>query len=306
MSWGKGRIWFNGKFVDWKDAQVHLMTHALHYGSSVFEGIRCYNTKKGPAIFRLDEHVKRLLGSAKIYRMTDERINLKTLRQVCIDVVRENKFQSCYIRPIIWRGYGGIGLNPFNCPIEIAVAAWEWGAYLGKDALEKGVNVRVASWNRAAPNTYPTLAKAGGNYINSQLVKMEAVLDGYDEGIVLDSNGYVSEGSGENLFVVKDGGIFTPPSSAAILPGITRHSVIQIARDLGYEVVKKQVPREALYIADELFFTGTAAEVTPIASVDKIPVGEGKRGPITARIQEYFFEVVAATREDKFGWLTFV
>lgn len=306
MSWGKGRIWFNGKFVDWKDAQVHLMTHALHYGSSVFEGIRCYNTKKGPAIFRLDEHVKRLLGSAKIYRMTDERINLKTLRQVCIDVVRENKFQSCYIRPIIWRGYGGIGLNPFNCPIEIAVAAWEWGAYLGKDALEKGVNVRVASWNRAAPNTFPTLAKAGGNYINSQLVKMEAVLDGYDEGIVLDSNGYVSEGSGENLFIIKDGGVFTPPSSAAILPGITRHSVIQIARELGYEVVKKQVPREALYIADELFFTGTAAEVTPIASVDKIPVGEGKRGPITARIQEYFFEVVSATREDKFGWLTFV
>jgi branched-chain amino acid aminotransferase len=238
--------------------------------------------------------------------MTDERINLKTLRQVCIDVVRENKFQSCYIRPIIWRGYGGIGLNPFNCPIEIAVAAWEWGSYLGKDALEKGVNVRVASWNRAAPNTFPTLAKAGGNYINSQLVKMEAVLDGYDEGIVLDSSGYVSEGSGENLFVIKDGGIFTPPSSAAILPGITRHSVIQIARELGYEVVKKQVPREALYIADELFFTGTAAEVTPIASVDKISIGEGKRGPITARIQEYFFEVVAATREDKFGWLTFV
>jgi branched-chain amino acid aminotransferase len=238
--------------------------------------------------------------------MTDERINLKTLRQVCIDVVRENKFQSCYIRPIIWRGYGGIGLNPFNCPIEIAVAAWEWGSYLGKDALEKGVNVRVASWHRAAPNTFPTLAKAGGNYINSQLVKMEAVLDGYDEGIVLDSSGYVSEGSGENLFVIKDGGVFTPPSSAAILPGITRHSVIQIARELGYEVVKKQVPREALYIADELFFTGTAAEVTPIASVDKIPVGEGKRGPITARIQEYFFEVVAASREDKFGWLTFV
>jgi len=308
MSWGQGKIWFNGEFVDWKDAQVPLLTHALHYGSSVFEGIRCYDTPKGPAIFRLDEHVERLVGSAKIYRMTgdDSPVKFDTLRQACIDVVKENNFQGCYIRPIIWRGYGGIGLNPFQCPIEMAVAAWEWGSYLGPEALEKGVNVCVSSWNRAAPNTFPSLAKAGGNYINSQLVKMEAILDGYDEGIVLDSYGYVSEGSGENLFVIKDGGIFTPPSSAAILPGITRHSVIQIARELGHEVVKKQVPREALYIADELFFTGTAAEVTPIASVDRIPVGEGKRGPITAEIQEYFFNVVQAACEDKLGWLTCV
>jgi len=305
---GEGRIWFNGEFVDWKDAQVHLLTHALHYGSSVFEGIRCYDTPKGPAIFRLDEHIKRLVGSAKIYRMTgdDSPVKFDTLRQACLEVVKENNFRGCYIRPIIWRGYGGMGLNPFQCPIEMAVAAWEWGSYLGKDALEKGVNVCVSSWNRAAPNTFPSLAKAGGNYINSQLVKMEAILDGYDEGVVLDSFGYVSEGSGENLFVVKDGGIFTPPSSAAILPGITRHSVIQIARELGHEVVKKQVPREALYIADELFFTGTAAEVTPIASVDRIPVGEGKRGPVTAKVQEYFFNVVQAACEDKLGWLTYV
>jgi len=305
---GEGRIWFNGEFVDWKDAQVHLLTHALHYGSSVFEGIRCYDTPKGPAIFRLDEHIKRLVGSAKIYRMTgdDSPVKFDTLRQACLEVVKENNFRGCYIRPIIWRGYGGMGLNPFQCPIEMAVAGWEWGSYLGQDALEKGVNVCVSSWNRAAPNTFPSLAKAGGNYINSQLVKMEAILDGYDEGVVLDSFGYVSEGSGENLFVVKDGGIFTPPSSAAILPGITRHSVIQIARELGHEVVKKQVPREALYIADELFFTGTAAEVTPIASVDRIPVGEGKRGPITAEVQEYFFNVVQAACEDKLGWLTYV
>lgn len=305
---GEGRIWFNGEFVDWKDAQVHLLTHALHYGSSVFEGIRCYDTPKGPAIFRLDEHIKRLVGSAKIYRMTgdDSPVKFDTLRQACLEVVKENNFRGCYIRPIIWRGYGGMGLNPFQCPIEMAVAAWEWGSYLGQDALEKGVNVCVSSWNRAAPNTFPSLAKAGGNYINSQLVKMEAILDGYDEGVVLDSFGYVSEGSGENLFVVKDGGIFTPPSSAAILPGITRHSVIQIARELGHEVVKKQVPREALYIADELFFTGTAAEVTPIASVDRIPVGEGKRGPVTAKVQEYFFNVVQAACEDKLGWLTYV
>ena len=307
MSWGQGRIWFNGEFVDWEDMKIHALTHALHYGSSVFEGIRCYDTKKGSAIFRLDDHIRRLMDSAKIYRIdSDENVSFENLRQACIDVVRENNYKSCYLRPIIWRGYGGIGLNPFNCPIEIMVAAWEWGSYLGQEALENGVNVCVSSWNRAAPNTFPSMAKAGGNYINSQLVKMEAVLDGYDEGVVLDSFGYVSEGSGENIFVIRDGGIITPPSSSAILPGITRNSVIHIGRDLGYVVTKKQVPRETLYVADELFFTGTAAEVTPIATVDKIPVGNGKRGPITNDIQKAFFDLVVAERDDKYGWLSFV
>ena len=307
MSWGEGKIWLNGDLVDWADAKIHVLSHALHYGSSVFEGIRCYNTKKGPAIFRLDEHVKRLVDSAKIYRMDeDERVDFETLRQVCIDVVKANGLNSCYIRPIIWRGYGAIGLNPFPSPIDIAVAVWEWGAYLGPEALEKGVHVRVSSWNRAAPNTFPTLAKAGGNYLNSQLVKMEALKDGYDEGIVLDTQGFVGEGGGENLFAVRDGKVTTPPASASILPGITRDSVARIAEDLGYPVVQESLLREALYISDELFFTGTAAEVTPIASVDRIQIGEGKRGPITTEIQKYFFEVVEATREDKFGWLTFI
>ena len=306
MSWGEGKIWLNGDLVDWADAKIHVLSHALHYGSSVFEGIRCYNTKKGPAIFRLDEHVKRLVDSAKIYRMDDERVDAEVLRQVCIDVVKANGLNSCYIRPIIWRGYGAIGLNPFPSPIDIAVAVWEWGAYLGPEALEKGVHVRVSSWNRAAPNTFPTLAKAGGNYLNSQLVKMEALKDGYDEGIVLDTQGFVGEGGGENLFAVRDGKVTTPPASASILPGITRDSVARIAEDLGYPVVQESLLREALYISDELFFTGTAAEVTPIASVDRIQIGEGKRGPITTEIQKYFFEVVEATREDKFGWLTFI
>lgn len=306
MSWGQGKIWFNGEFVEWKDAQIHVLTHALHYGSSVFEGIRCYDTARGPAIFRLKDHIRRLVHSAKIYRMTSDKISLESLCDICINVVRINRYRSCYIRPILWRGYGGIGLNPFNCPIEVAVAAWDWGKYLGPESQEKGVNVCVSSWNRVAPNTFPSMAKAGGNYLNSQLVKMEAVVDGYDEGIVLDSFGYVSEGSGENIFLIKDGGLITPPSSAAILPGITRNSVIHMARDLGYKVSRQQVPRETLYVSDELFFTGTAAEVTPIASVDRIPIGDGKRGPITQKIQDYFFGIVSASREDKFGWLTFV
>ncbi|MDP6110236.1 MAG: branched-chain amino acid transaminase [Planctomycetota bacterium] len=307
MSWGQGKIWMNGELVDWANAQIHVMTHALHYGSNVFEGIRCYDTKNGPGIFRLDEHVERLVNSAKIYRMDeDEKVSFDALKQACIDVVKANDYGSCYLRPIIWRGYGGIGLNPFNCPIEVAVAAWEWGSYLGPEALEKGVNVCVSSWNRAAPNTFPSLAKAGGNYINSQLVKMEAVLGGYDEGIVLDSYGYVSEGSGENLFLIKDGALFTPPEGSAILPGITRDSAAKIAAELGYELTERQVTRENLYIVDELFFTGTAAEITPIATVDKITIGEGKRGPITTEIQQYFFELLSGEREDKFGWLTMI
>jgi branched-chain amino acid aminotransferase len=307
MSWGQGKIWMNGELVEWANAQIHVMTHALHYGSNVFEGIRCYDTKDGPGIFRLDEHVKRLVNSAKIYRMDgDEKVNFDTLKQACIDVVKANGYKSCYLRPVIWRGYGGIGLNPFNCPVEVAIAAWEWGSYLGAEALEKGVNVCVSSWNRAAPNTFPSLAKAGGNYINSQLVKMEAVLGGYDEGIVLDSYGYVSEGSGENLFLINDGALFTPPISSAILPGITRDSAAQIAVELGYQVTERQVTRENLYIVDELFFTGTAAEISPIATVDKITIGEGRRGPITTEIQEYFFELLSGEREDKFGWLTMI
>jgi len=293
---GTGPIWFNGEFVPWDEANVHVMTHALHYGSGVFEGIRCYKTERGPAVFRLDEHVDRMFTSSKIYRMpipyTPEQI-----RDAILDTIRRNELESCYIRPLVFRGYGQIGVNPRQCPVEVAIGVWDWGKYLGPEALEKGVNVCVSSWNRAAPNTFPALAKASGNYLNSQLAKMEALENGYEEAIVLDPSGYVSEGSGENIFLIKDEGIITPPSSTSILPGITRHSVIVLARELGYEVVKRQVPRETLYIADELFFTGTAAEVTPIATVDRIPVGEGKRGPMTEAIQEAFFAILREERK---------
>jgi branched-chain amino acid aminotransferase len=273
-------IWFNGELVPWENATVHVMTHALHYGSSVFEGIRCYNTPKGPAIFRLAPHTRRLFDSAKIYRMelpyTPEQIN-----DACKAVVRENGLKSAYLRPLVWRGYGEIGVMPLKNPVEVMVAAIQWGTYLGADALENGVDVAVSSWNRVAPNTLPAMAKAGGNYLSSQLIVMEAQRHGYVEGIALDINGNLSEGSGENLFVIRDNVIFTPPLTAALLPGITRDSIITLAREFGYEVREQNLPREALYLADELFFTGTAAEVSPIRSVDGITIGAGKRGPIT-------------------------
>lgn len=302
---GSGPIWFDGKFVPWEAAKIHVLSHVIHYGSGVFEGIRCYNTKKGSAVLRLDAHLDRMLGSAKIYRMPIP-YTKEQLIEACLETVRRNKLESCYIRPIIFRGYGQIGVNPLQCPVNVVIAVWEWGKYLGPEALESGVHVCVSSWNRAAPNTFPSLAKATGHYLNSQLVKMEAIANGYDEGIVLDVNGYVSEGSGENVFLVKEGGVITPPSSTSLLPGITRNSVIVLARELGYKISKQQIPREALYIADELFFTGTAAEVTPVASVDRIPVGDGRRGPITKHIQDAFFAILNGDVEDRHRWLTYV
>lgn len=298
-------IWFNGELVPWDKATVHVMTHALHYGSSVFEGIRCYNTPNGPAIFRLAPHTRRLFDSCKIYRMelpyTPEQIN-----EACRAVISQNGLTSAYLRPLVWRGYGEIGVMPLKNPIEVMVAAIEWGAYLGAEALEHGVDVQVSSWNRVAPNTLPAMAKAGGNYLSSQLIVMEAVRQGYAEGIALDTNGVLSEGSGENLFLIRDGVIFTPPTTAAILPGITRNSIMTLAQKLGYEVREQNLPREALYVADELFFTGTAAEVTPIRSVDGIIIGAGKRGPITETIQKAFFGLFNGETRDQWGWLEYV
>jgi len=297
-------IWMNGEFVEWKDAKIHVLSHVVHYGSSVFEGIRAYKNPKGIAIFRLKEHTDRLFNSAKIYRMeipfTKDEIN-----EAIKETIRKNGVESCYIRPLVYRGYNSLGVDPRCCPVEVAIAVWEWGKYLGAEALERGVDVRVSSWNRMAPNTFPAAAKAGANYMNSQLIKMEALLDGYVEGIALDVNGYVSEGSGENLFIVMNGKLITPPLGASILAGITRDSVIRIAKDSGIEVEETLIPREFLYIADEVFFTGSAAEITPIASVDRIPVGSGKRGPITKMLQEKFFDIVE-NGNDPYGWLEYV
>ena len=298
-------IWFNGELVPWENATVHVMTHALHYGSSVFEGVRCYNTPKGPAVFRLAPHTRRLFDSAKIYRM-ELPYSQAQISDACKSVVRENGLNSAYLRPLVWRGYGEIGVMPLKNPVEVMVAAIEWGAYLGAEALENGVDVAVSSWTRMAPNTLPSMAKAGGNYLSSQLIVMEAQRHGYAEGIALDTNGNLSEGSGENLFVIRDGVIFTPPLTAALLPGITRDTILALAHDLGYEVREQNLPREALYLADELFFTGTAAEVSPIRSVDRIPIGAGKRGPITTAVQKAFFGLFNGETEDRWGWLEYV
>lgn len=299
------KVWKNGAFVPWKSATLHLASHVVHYGSSVFEGIRCYHTKKGSAVFRLKDHTERLFHSAKIYRMavpyTQEQIN-----EACKELLRVNRYDEAYIRPIVYRGYGTLGVDPTHCPVEAAILAWKWGAYLGTEALEHGVDVRVASWNRPAPNTMPTMAKAGGNYLNSQLIKMEAIQDGYAEGIALTDSGTVSEGSGENLFVVFKKRVYTPFFASSILPGITRDSVVRILRDISLDVVEQPILREMLFIADELFFTGTAAEVTPIRSVDKMTVGKGTRGPVTEAVQKRFFGVVSGESEDVHGWLDFI
>jgi branched-chain amino acid aminotransferase len=297
------KVWMNGRLVDFADAKIHVFTHALHYGSGLFEGIRCYNTRnQGPAIFRLDEHNRRLFDSCKIYRM-DVPFTPEELRQACIDTVAANDFEDCYLRPVVYRGFHSLGVFPAACPVDVVIGAWKWGKYLGPEAIEQGVDVRVSSWNRMAPNTFPSLAKATGNYMNSILIRQEAAVDGYSEGIALDVQGYVSEGSGENIFVVRDGRILTPPLGASILAGITRDSVIRIARDLGYELVETLIPREALYVADEVFFTGTAAEVTPIRSIDRIAIGSGRRGPITERIQKEYFAYIGGEIPDRFGWL---
>ena len=300
------KIWRNGEFIGWNDAQVHVMTHALHYGSTVFEGIRCYETAKGSAVFRLNEHIRRMFDSSKIYRMEPLGFSHAQLAQACLDVVTENGLSACYIRPVAFRGYGDVGVLALNNPIEIYIACWKWGQYLGAEALEQGVDVCISSWTRIAPNTLPAMAKVAANYMNSQLMKMEATLNGYSEGIALDASGYVSEGSGENVFLIRDGQLYTPPLGTSALPGITRDSVIKIATDLGYSVKEQVIPREWLYIADELFFTGTAAEVTPIRSVDKIQIGIGKRGPITEKIQSEFLGIIEGRKEDRHGWLTFL
>ncbi len=298
------KIWHNGKLINWNDATVHVLSHVISYGSAVFEGVRTYETQSGPAVFRLKEHVRRMFDSAKIYRMDLSQFTQDQVCRAMIELVQVNKMKSCYFRPIVLRGYGRIGVNGMANPIEVYIACWEWGKYLGEEALSGGVDVCISSWNRMAANTLPAIAKSAGNYNNSQLINMEAVINGYSEGIALDTNGYVSEGAGENLFVIRDGVIHTPGLASSVLPGITRDSLITLARSLGYTVVEAGIPRELLYIADEIFFTGTAAEVTPIRSVDKISVGSGKRGPITEHLQKAFFAIVEGTAEDRFGWLT--
>jgi branched-chain amino acid aminotransferase len=299
------KIWHNGRFIAWNDAKIHVLSHVVNYGSSVFEGIRCYATPNGPAVFRLHEHVRRMADSAKIYRM-DLPYTQAELAEAMLELVRVNALPSCYIRPIALRAYGEIGVNPLKNPVDVYLACWEWGKYLGEEAMAEGVDVCVSSWNRLAPNTMPTLAKAGSNYMNSQLIKMEALINGYSEGIGLDTAGYVSEGSGENIFVVRDGKILTPPLGASVLPGITRDAVIQLAGDLGIPLVESLVPREMLYIADEVFFSGTAAEITPIRSIDRIRIGKGFRGPVAEKLQKEFFGIVNGTKHDRHGWLSTV
>ncbi|MFC1650220.1 branched-chain amino acid transaminase [Candidatus Latescibacterota bacterium] len=299
------KIWFNGELVNWDDAKIHVLSHALHYGTSFFEGARCYKTEKGPACFRLKDHIRRLHDSMKIYRTKPE-YTVDEMMDAVLETIRANNFEECYIRPIVYRGYGELGVNPVNCPIDTVVAVWGWGAYLGADALEKGVNVCVSSWNRLAPNTMPNMAKVGGNYMNSQLIKVDAIANGYDEGIGLDTNGMISEASGENIFLVRDGVLITTPVGSSILSGITRNSIIQLAEEMDIEIKEQPIPREMIYIADEVFFTGTAAEVTPVASIDKVSIGEGARGPVTERIQKAFFDIVSGRAEDKRNWLLYV
>jgi branched-chain amino acid aminotransferase len=298
------KIWMNGKLVNWDDAKIHILSHVVHYGSSWFEGIRCYNTKKGSAIFRLDAHLRRLYDSAKIYRC-EIPFTKQQLEKAIKDTIKANKLNACYIRPIVYRGYGEVGVNPAGSPTEVSIAVWEWGKYLGAEALEKGIDVCVSSWRRPAPDTLPTVAKSGGNYLGSQLIKLEALAAGYVEGIALDAFGNISEGSGENIFLVRENTIFTPPLSAAILPGVTRSSIITIAKDLGYSVVEMNLPREMLFTVEEVFFTGTAAEITPIRSVDRITIGEGTPGPVTLELQKAFFDIVLGGK-NKYKWLSFL
>lgn len=297
------KIWRDGELVNWADATIHVLSHVVHYGSSVFEGIRCYETPSGGAVFRLRDHMRRLIDSCRIYRM-DMRYSVDELVQATVDTVAANELRECYLRPIVVRTGEQMGFYPVGVPVETFIIAWKWGRYLGEDALLNGVDVCVSSWRRAAPDTFPTLAKAGGNYLSSQLSKMEAKSAGFAEGIMLDAFGFVSEGSGENIFVIRDGVVYTSPISAGILHGITRDTVIRLARDMGHEVREQPLPRELLYIADEVFFSGTAAELTPIRSVDHRPVGEGRPGPVTQAIQQRYMDIVKGRVADPYGWLT--
>jgi len=300
-----GKVWMNGKLVPWREANIHIASHVIHYGSSLFEGIRAYETPKGTVIFRLEAHTKRLYNSCKLYRM-DIPYSKDELNQAIIDTIKANNLKSCYIRPIVYRGYGTLGVDPFPNPVDCAILVWEWGKYLGEEALENGVDVKISTWQRMAPNTFPALAKSGANYMNSQLIKMEALLDGYVEGIALNIRGHISEGSGENIFLVINGELHTPPLSSSILPGITRDCVIRIAKDADIPVFEETIPREMIYIVDEVFFTGSAAEITPIRSVDKITIGKGKRGPITKKLQDQFFAYINGENEDRYNWLTYI
>jgi branched-chain amino acid aminotransferase len=296
------KIWHNGKLIDWDEAKIHVMAHVVNYGSSVFEGVRCYELPSGPAIFRAQEHAQRLLDSAKIYRIPVD-YTCQQIVDAMVEAIRVNGVWPCYIRPLIVRGYGEIGVNPLGIPTEFYVANFAWGKYLG-GSEDVGVDVCVSTWTRLAPNTLPSMAKAGANYMNSQLIKMEAVLNGYAEGIALDVNGYVSEGSGENIFLVRNGKLVTPPLGNSVLAGITRDSVLRVAEDLGIPVVEQIIPRELLYIADEVFFTGTAAEVAPIRSIDKITVGDGHVGPVTKAIRKELFSIFDGSKPDRYNWFT--
>ena len=307
MAWDDtaSKIWIDGNMVDWKDANIHVLSHVVHYGTSVFEGIRAYKNDKGVAVFRLEEHVQRLFDSAKIYKI-DIPYSQEEIEEAILETVRVNDLNGCYIRPIAFRGYGELGVNPLNCPVNVVIAAWEWGSYLGEEGMANGVDIGVSSWRKPAPDTFPALAKCGANYMNSQLAKLEAIDNGYDEAIMLDYEGHVSEGSGENIFLVEGKKLFTPAMSSSNLKGITRDSVMTIARDLGYEVVEEVISRERLYSADEVFFTGTAAEVTPIRSIDHRTIGIGKRGPVSEKLQTAFFDIVEAEVEDKYDWLSYI
>ena len=307
MAWddSASKIWMDGKMVNWEDAKIHALSHVIHYGTSVFEGIRAYDNENGTCIFRLNEHVKRLFNSAKVYKIdipyTEEEI-ADAIRQT----VKINELASCYIRPVVFRGYGQLGVTPLTCPVNIVIAAWEWGSYLGEEGMVNGVDIGVSSWRKPAPDTFPTMAKCGANYMNSQLAKLEAIEHGYDEAIMLDYAGHVSEGSGENIFLVEDNKLYTPSADSSNLKGITRESIIQLANDLEYEVIEETISRERLYFADEVFFTGTAAEVTPIRSIDHKTIGAGRRGPIAEKLQKTFFDIVEGKQEDKYGWLDYI
>jgi len=295
-------IWMDGELVPWADAKVHVLSHVLHYGSSVFEGTRCYKTLRGSFIFRLGEHVKRLFFSAKIYRM-EIPYSAEDIAEATRALIRKNGLQACYVRHLVYRGYQDLGVNPTACPVKVAIAAFEWASLLGEEGKKTGIDVCVSSWQRLAHDTMPLLSKAGGHYLNNQLIKLEAVTNGYAEGIALTTSGFVCEGSGENLFIVKSGGLITPPSAAGILPGITRHAIITLAKEKGIKVSRQMIPREGLYIADEAFFTGTAVEVTPIRSVDRIVVGDGKPGPVTTLLQDAFGGITSGRDEDTHGWM---
>lgn len=297
------KIWFNGRYINWDDCTIHIASHVIHYGSAVFGGMRVYETRQGSAAFRMPDHTRRLIESCKIYRMEPD-YTQSDFNDAILETVRINKMKACYVRPIVFRGYGSLGVNPFPCPIESAILVWNWGKYLGPEALENGVDVCVSSWNRMQPNTFPAMAKASANYMNSQLIRMEAIVGGFTEGISLDPSGHVSEGSGENVFIIWKGKMYTPHLASSVLSGITRDTVITLAKDLGFEVIEDAVPRELLYIADEVFLTGTAAEISPVRSIDKIKIGNGRRGPVTKMIQDEFFGIISGDISDRHGWLT--